>query len=252
MKKTLIVFCMSLAVLMACSESDSNGGVTQPSSGTITPNASKCDLATQKLPASSLAWQTTFGGGCEVTQQFALNELEKFDTLLIAAGYQKKELTQGTYRYVLETLNVETTSSTNDTLEFSYLQGTFAGFFRSATNQITKQALKIALTTQACPVLIPESLFGKQVCGKADNLGTITVASFYYTPKDEAKLASDLNSSGWICNVASASSYTCTANYGGNSYSLRFEYGLTTQSVPGGTTIVEMAQIKNFTFNADL
>ena len=53
-------------------------------------------------------------------------------------------------------------------------------------------------------------------------------------------------------NVGAASSYTCTANYGGNSYSLRFEYGLTTQSVPGGTTIVEMAQIKNFTFNADL
>lgn len=252
MKKTLIVFCMSLAVLMACSESDSNGGVTQPSTGTITPNASKCDLATQKLPASSLAWQPTFGGGCEVTQLFALNELEKFDTLLIAAGYQKKELTQGTYRYVLETLNVETTSSTNDTLEFSYLQGTFAGFFRSATNQITKQALKIALTTQACPVLIPESLFEKQVCGKADNRGTISVEPFLYNPKYEEKLASDLNSSGWICNVGAASSYTCSANYGGNSYSLRFEYGITTQSVPGGTTVLEMAQIKKFTFEADL
>ena len=83
MKKTLIVFCMSLAFLTACSESDSNGGVTQPSTGTITPNASKCDMATQKLPASSLAWQPTFGGGCEVTQLFALNELEKFDTLSV-------------------------------------------------------------------------------------------------------------------------------------------------------------------------
>ena len=105
-----------------------------------------------------------------------------------AGNVHKKELTQGTYRYVLETLNVETTSSTNDTLEFSYLQGTFAGFFRSATNQITKQALKIALTTQACPVLIPESLFEKQVCGKADNRGTISVEPFLYNPKYECLL----------------------------------------------------------------
>ena len=79
MKKMFVALGVVLASLMACSESDS-GGSTQPcidasctsQQQTSKNNASKCDLATQKLPASSLAWQPTFAGGCEVVQQFPL------------------------------------------------------------------------------------------------------------------------------------------------------------------------------------
>ena len=94
MKKMFAVFGVVLAFLVACSGSDS-GGATQPCNDASClnskNNASKCDLATQKLPASSLAWQPTLSGGCEAQQQIALDEMLKFDTLLIESGFQKEE-----------------------------------------------------------------------------------------------------------------------------------------------------------------
>ena len=104
--------------------------------------ASKCDLATQKLPASSLAWQPTFSGGCEAQQQIALDEMLKFDTLLIAAGFQKEELVQESYRYVRETPDYTTLVAVNDTLAFTYMMGTFVGNFHSVTSPLDEKVLQ--------------------------------------------------------------------------------------------------------------
>ena len=254
--------------MTACSESSSSGGgATQPCAdascanlpqnpndpfdNSQASNASKCDLATQKLPASSLAWQPTFGGGCEVSQQIALDELQMFDTWLIAAGYEKKELTQGSYRYTLETPNVETATSINDTLEFTYMQGTFAGFFRSATNPIDKVTMKKILVKQACPSLIPEIVFEKDVCVSVDYNGKIAPESFLAL-KDAASILSDLKNYGWMCDIQNGMLYTCSVNHNGNQYSLQYIYQTDTVYGPDGSAPLSVTRITHFNFQVSI
>ena len=235
MKKTLIVFCMSLAVLMACSESDTNGGVTQPSTGTITPNASKCDLATQKLPASSLAWQPTFSGGCEVQQQIALDDLQKFDALLIANSFLKEELTQESYRYVRKVPDYDAVATINDTLTFTYTMGTFAGNFSSKTSAWDDKDLQNYFVTSACPVLLPSSLFdGYNVCNRKEDgfVHVVLLDDDEMTATSLASLLTNLKNIGWICTskpdaVETVEDIACSLTYVSQSYSLTFDLGPT-------------------------
>lgn len=261
-------FCAAVVAMTACSESSSSGGgATQPCAdascanlpqnpndpfgNSQVSNASKCDLATQKLPASSLAWQPTFSGGCEVSQQIALDELLKFDTLLIAAGYEKKELTQSSYRYTLETPNIETATSINDTLEFTYMQGTFAGFFRSATSAIDKVTMKKILVKQACPSLIPETVFEKDVCISVDNKGEIAPESFLIL-KEASSLLSDLKNYGWICEIENGMLYTCNVNHNGNLYSLQYIYQPDKVYAPDGSAPLSVTRITHFNFQVSI
>ena len=238
MKEKLIVLGMSLAILMACSESDSNGGVTQPSTGTITPNASKCDLATQKLPASSLAWQPTFSGGCEVQQQIALDDLQKFDALLIANSFLKEELTQESYRYVRKVPDYDAVATINDTLTFTYTMGTFAGNFSSKTCAWDDKDLQNYFVTSACPVLLPSSLFdGYNVCNRKE--GNHKEDGFVYvldlndakmTATSFASLSTNLKNIGWICTskpdaVRKIEDIACSLTYLSQSYSLTYSLG---------------------------
>ena len=261
-------FCATMVAMTACSESSSSGGgATQPCAdascanlpqnpndpfdNSQASNASKCDLATQKLPASSLAWQPTFSGGCEVSQQIALDELLKFDTLLIAAGYEKEELTQSSYRYTLETPNVETATSINDTLEFTYMQGTFAGFFRSATNAIDKITMKKILAEQACPSLIPATVFEADVCDPVDYTGVIA-PEYFLISKEASLIVSDLNSYGWVCDIKNGMLYTCNANYNGNLYTLQYIYQHDAIYGSEGMPPLEITTITHFSFQVSV
>ena len=85
---SLVLSLMVALFFAACSDSGNDGNPAQSGEGgnPQQANASQCDLATAKLPASALAWQPTFAGGCEVTQQFPLAELQALDQQLIAMG----------------------------------------------------------------------------------------------------------------------------------------------------------------------
>ena len=233
MKEKLIVLGMSLAILMACSESDSNGGVTQPSTSAITPNASKCDLATQRLPASSLAWQPTFSGGCEVQQQIALDDLQKFDALLIANSFLKEELTQESYRYVRKVPDYDAVATINDTLTFTYTMGTFAGNFSSKTCAWDDKDLQNYFVTSACPVLLPSSLFdGYNVCNHKEDgfVYVLDLNDAKMTATSFASLSTNLKNIGWICTskpdaVWNIEDIACSLTYLSQSYSLTYSLG---------------------------
>lgn len=238
--------------MIACSESPSSGGgADSPLGNSQYANASQCELATQRLPPSSLAWQPSFSGGCEVSQLIAVADLQKFDTLLIAKGYEKKELVQGSYRYTLETPNIETATSINDTLEFTYMQGTFAGFFRSATSAIDKVTMKKILVKQACPSLIPETVFEKDVCISVDNKGEIAPESFLIL-KEASSLLSDLKNYGWTCNIENGMLYTCNVNYNGNLYSLQYIYQPDMVYAPDGSAPLSVTRITHFNFQVSI
>lgn len=245
-------FCATMVAMTACSESPSSGGgADSPLGNSQYANASQCELATQRLPPSSLAWQPSFSGGCEVSQLIAVADLQKFDTLLIAKGYEKKELVQGSYRYTLETPNVETATSINDTLEFTYMQGTFAGFFRSATSAIDKVTMKKILVKQACPSLIPETVFEKDVCISVDNKGEIAPESFLIL-KEASSLLSDLKNYGWICEIENSMLYTCNVNHNGNLYSLQYIYQPDMVYAPDGSAPLSVTRITHFNFQVSI
>ena len=245
-------FCAAVVAMIACSESPSSGGgADSPLGNSQYANASQCELATQRLPPSSLAWQPSFSGGCEVSQLIAVADLQKFDTLLIAKGYEKKELVQGSYRYTLETPNVETATSINDTLEFTYMQGTFAGFFRSATSAIDKVTMKKILVKQACPSLIPETVFEKDVCISVDNKGEIAPESFLIL-KEASSLLSDLKNYGWICEIENSMLYTCNVNHNGNLYSLQYIYQPDQVYAPDGSAPLSVTRITHFNFQVSI
>ena len=231
-------FCAAVVAMTACSESSSSdGGATQPCTDTScanlpqnpndpfgnsqASNASKCDLATQKLPASSLAWQPTFGGGCEVSQQIALDELQKFDTLLIAAGFQKEELVQESYRYVRKKLDNNSSVYFNDTLLFTYNTGIFVGNFSS------KKDLMSYYVTSACPVLLPADLFeGYNACKEINENGYVYAKSLDVFETSSRSLRMNLENDGWVCSATGPAgvreNVACTVVYENQSYSLSY------------------------------
>lgn len=244
MKKMFVALGVALASLMACSESSSSGGgATQPCAdascanlpqnpndpfdNSQVSNASKCDLATQKLPASSLAWQPTFSGGCEAQQQIALDEMLKFDTLLIAAGFQKEELVQESYRYVRETPDYTTLVAVNDTLAFTYMMGTFVGNFHSVTSPLDEKVLQERFVTPACPVLLPPDALASDIWAGADlctisNKNGFVYMSSLMTSKSLNVVKNDLAKYGWSC--IGTASVTCSATYDSQNYTLSFTY----------------------------
>ena len=227
MKKMFAVFGVVLAFLVACSGSDS-GGATQPCNDASClnskNNASKCDLATQKLPTSSLAWQPTLSGGCEAQQQIALDEMLKFDTLLIASGFQKEELVQESYRYVRDASDYTTFISVNDTLTFTYTMGTFVGNFRSVTAPMSDRDLQKKFVTSACPVLLPpEALSRNKVCSSVTENGIVFVNSVS-TYKSLDEIESDLAKYGWSC--LGTDLVICSATYDSQNYTLSFRVGV--------------------------
>lgn len=234
MKKMFVALGVVLASLMACSESDS-GGSTQPcvdasctsQQQTSKNNASQCELATQKLPASSLAWQPTFSGGCEVQQQIALDEMLKFDTLLIAGGFQKEELVQESYRYVRETPDYTTLVAVNDTLAFTYMMGTFVGNFHSVTSPLDEKVLQERFVTLACPVLLPPDALASDIWAGADlctisNKNGFVYMSSLMTSKSLNVVKNDLAKYGWSC--LGTDLVICSATYDSQNYTLSFTY----------------------------
>lgn len=111
-----------------------DGSSNNGDSGSGKTNASTCDLATQSLPASQLAWQPTFAGGCEVAQEFALADLQTLDDELIEAGFEKNALSDESYRYTRLRLDAAAYHELayRDTLAFTYTMGTFVGTFKNA------------------------------------------------------------------------------------------------------------------------
>ena len=238
-----LVFFVSMAVCLAACGDDSKDEAnpaqpcigescaTQDSSDSgvipVASNASKCDLATQKLPASSLAWQPTFSGGCEAQQQIALDEMLKFDTLLIAAGFQKEELVQESYRYVRETPDYTMLVAVNDTLAFTYMMGTFVGNFHSVTSPLDEKVLQERFVTPACPVLLPPDALASDVWAGADlctisNKNGFVYMSSLMTSKSLNVVKNDLAKYGWSC--VGTASVTCSATYDSQNYTLSFTY----------------------------
>ena len=162
MKKMFVALGVVLASLMACSESDS-GGSTQPcidasctsQQQTSKNNASQCELATQKLPASSLAWQPTFAGGCEVVQQFPLAELQVLDQQLVSMGYEKNALTQESYIYSLNINDFNNLMVYSDTLRFTYASEFFSGNFNATARAMSENEIQKLALLEACPTLLP-------------------------------------------------------------------------------------------------
>lgn len=240
MKKMFVALSVALASLMACSESSSSGGgamqpcadascanlpqnPNDPFDNSQVSNASKCDLATQKLPVSSLAWQPTFSGGCEVSQQIALDELLRFDTLLIAAGYEKEELVQESYRYVRKKLDNNSSVYFNDTLLFTYNTGIFVGNFSS------KKDLMSYYVTSACPVLLPADLFeGYNVCKEINENGYVYAKSFDVFTTTSRSLRMNLEADGWACSVTGPAgvreNVSCSVVYENQSYSFSYQF----------------------------
>ena len=156
-----------------------------------------------------------------MSQQIALDELQKFDTLLIAAGFQKEELVQESYRYVRKKLDPNTSVAFNDTLLFSYNMGIFVGSFSS------KKDLMSYYVTSACPVLLPADLFeGHDVCEEINENGYVYAKSFDVFETSSRSLRMNLEADGWSCSVTGPAgvreNVACSVVYENQSYSLSY------------------------------
>lgn len=230
MEKLSVAFGLSIFFLMACSESNSDGGVTQPSDGgvTQTSNPSKCDLATQNLPASSLAWQPSFAG-CEVAQQFRLEELQTFDQLLISMGYQKNALTQESYIYSLNRNDFDKLITYNDTLRFTYAAGFFSGNFNAAERVMTEDEIQRFAVLEACPTLMPSGFLYEnfdpctslaRVVSTGDKSWSGSQQINYSTA---AALKQAFSSLGWKCTTKEenyGTNFNCSASFNGRNYTM--------------------------------
>lgn len=185
-------------------------------------NASTCDLATAKLPPSELAWKPTFGGSCEVSQTISLASLQKFDTLLIAAGYEQKKLTTESFRYTIEKPNMVASTIDRDTLLFTYSMETFVGTFSGVTEPMTeKQKLGYELT-EVARANLPADVFAK---GKFDNDDSF-YAGGIPSAVNRTYVISQLNKFGWNLKEG-ADSYSKikgSITYNGTVYTMTLYY----------------------------
>ena len=207
---------------MKTGDASSNGGALD----IPVNNASTCDLATAKLPPSELAWKPTFGGSCEVSQTISLASLQKFDTLLIAAGYEQKKLTTESFRYTIEKPNMVASTIDRDTLLFTYSMETFVGTFSGVTEPMTeKQKLGYELT-EVARANLPADVFAK---GKFDSDRDRFYVGSIPSAVNSTYVVSQLNKFGW--NLTEGDSYSSSdpvyygsITYNGNVYILRMEY----------------------------
>ena len=195
---------------------------SDPTTEVPVKNASTCDLATAKLPPSELAWKPTFGGSCEVTQTISLEKLQKFDTLLIVAGYEQKKLTTESFRYTIESPNIEASTIDRDTLLFTYSMETFVGTFSGVTEPMTeKQKLGYELT-EVARANLPADVFAK---GKINNDGDF-YAGYIPSAVNRTYVISQLNKFGWNLKEG-ADSYSAingSITYNGSVYTMKLYY----------------------------
>ena len=239
MKKKLFSSIFACMLIFAACSSDSSSSSpesnTNPSNEEInntnneeTPstitNASQCDLATTKLPASTLAWQSTFAGGCEVTQAFALEELQSFDQQLIALGYIKNALTQESYIYSLNKNDFDNLMVYNDTLRFTYATGFFSGNFDASERPMSESEVQTIAILEACSSLLPENFFETDICSNVAKSGQEWTGTKSIKYNTESALVQALAGLGWSCTTKAAfgstTDFTCSATFEGKSYTL--------------------------------
>lgn len=196
---------------------------SDPTTEVPVKNASTCDLATAKLPPSELAWKPTFGGSCEVSQTISLEKLQKFDTLLIVAGYEQKKLTTESFRYTIESPNIEASTIDRDTLLFTYSMETFVGTFSGVTEPMTEtQKLGYELT-EVARANLPADVFAK---GRISNYGDAFYAGGIPSAVNRTYVISQLNKFGWNLKEG-ASSYSSiygSITYNGSVYTMELIY----------------------------
>ena len=195
---------------------------SDPTTEVPVKNASTCDLATAKLPPSELAWKPTFGGSCEVSQTISLEKLQKFDTLLIAAGYEQTKISNETFRYTIEAPNMESATVDRDTLLFTYSMETFVGTFSGVTGPMTKKQLLGYELTEVARANLPEDVFAR---GKFDDYYDNFYAGDIPSKVDRAYVITQLNKYGWNLKKG-ASSYSSIGSitYNGTVYTLTLYY----------------------------
>lgn len=242
-KTASLVLSMAMAMCFAACGSDSNdeanpaqpGGISQPcADGSCAgqpsgANASLCDLATQKLPASSLAWQPTFAGGCEVVQQFPLAELQVLDQQLVSMGYEKNALTQESYIYSLNINDFNNLMVYSDTLRFTYASEFFSGNFNATARAMSENEIQKLALLEACPTLLPAGYLYPDFdpcIGVATSISKKWSGNHVITYNTVAKLSQAFSSLGWNCTSKEASGYgytdfTCSATLDGKKYTMK-------------------------------
>lgn len=235
-----ISLALSLAVatfFAACSDSGNDGNPAQSGEGgnpqqDVPPaNASQCDLATAKLPASALAWQPTFAGGCEVTQQFPLAELQALDQQLIAMGYEKKALTQESYIYSLNNNDFDNMKVYNDTLRFTYASEFFSGNFDAAERAMTQDEVQKLAILDACPTLLPAGFLYASFdpcVSVANSSNKEWKGSHAMNYETVASLTQALSGLGWSCTSTPVAGFgyteiNCSASLEGKNYTMRMD-----------------------------
>lgn len=260
MKKGFLVSgCFfALAALVACS-SDSNGtGPDVSGSGSgkkSSKNASQCDLATDRLPASSLEWKPTFAGGCEVVQPFELTELQAMDEELLSMGYQKTSLTAESYKYLYDGYDIEKAKAYKDTLTFVYALGTFSGQFSSASRDFTDAEKTRVVLFNAYLELFTEELLGIKPMILIENGGSKVVdpldksdylmlfGKMAYT---KVAFKNRIIENGWTCTLKNVSKdmFSCQKTYNGADY--YFVYSINNPDTPNGRTITAYFSLSGY------
>jgi hypothetical protein len=227
---------LSLTVVLffaACSDSGNDGNPAQSGEGgnSQQANASQCDLATAKLPASALAWQPTFAGGCEVTQQFPLADLQALDQQLIAMGYEKKALTQESYIYSLNNNDFDNMKVYNDTLRFTYASEFFSGNFDAAERAMTQDEVQKLAILDACPTLLPAGFLYASFdpcVSVANSSNKEWKGSHAMNYETVASLTQALSGLGWSCTTTPVAGFgyteiNCSASLEGKKYTMRMD-----------------------------
>lgn len=191
------------------------------------PNASQCDLATKRLPASALAWTPTFAGGCEVLQEFALADLQALDAELLEMGYFKQSLSAESYKYVLDDWSKEEGLAFKDTLAFVYAMGTFTGTFSSASRDLTKaEKVRLQLFDAYFELVTADILGGDPTPYLQDNvlIDPLKNNEYLYVygkmPFTQVASHDQFVAAGWSCSVAGA--ITCKKELAGVMYYMSY------------------------------
>lgn len=230
------IVAVFLAFSACSSDSDNGTGTSANNSGTSKgKNASQCDMATSRLPATSLAWQPMFGGGCEVTQQFPLDELNALDQQIVAMGYVKKSLSQESYIYTFNFKDYDNLITYNDTLRFTYAAGFFSGNFNSDQQVISQEELALlqaeadkAFLLEACAALLPPgTLTGSSYdeCADYVKTGTKRPKSAGASTHTDKEFDQIMHNHGWTCETSASgrgSSFRCKQDYNGKSCTASF------------------------------
>lgn len=228
--------------MTACGGSDSStdANSASPSASTDNPqnstgdpthvpqvNASTCDLATAKLPASELAWKPNFAGNCEVTQTISLENLQKFDTLLIAAGYEKEIISNQDFRYTIVKTDPVAETIDKDTLFFTYAMETFSGTFSGVTNPMTQDQKLEYEFTEVAKANLPQKIFERGHYSKSGGLPSFSGTG--HGSVNRTDFVTQLNKFGWNLTDSPYSTqvihrYTGSITYNGTVYTMMLDY----------------------------